>query len=268
MTRNSIFLSVIASTALVACETGVPNAELTFLDGRAVAPANDSIYAFTARGIPGVLIHHRITHQLDTLGAEELVSPVHTQWVDGEWYVSDVVDGQPWIVVFDSDGTVGRRIDLTGIASAPHQFAVLPDGRIVVEAADGNLIALQGDSVVTFALSEGSQRTGLVVAARGGVLHAVADRLITLYNGQGNIRWRLEWPWDDSIYAVDLSVDHQGRTHLLAGQAAAESFIVFGFAQSTGEVVRWSQEGLSSTFVVGRMGEIFPDSASNWTGGR
>lgn len=268
MRQYRILLIILVGTALSACETRLERSELIFVDGRAVAPAIDSIFAFTALGQPGVLLHFRHTGILDTLGADELSSPIQTQWINGFWYVSDVVDGRPWIVVFDSDGSVIDRVDLGGIASAPHQFAVLPDGRIVVETTDGRLAALDSDSVVTFALTETGTRTGLVAAARGGVLHAVTDRSVTLYNGRGNIRWRIEWPWDDSIYAVDLAVDADGRTHLLAGQETERSFIVFGFSPTTGEVVRWSREGPSATFVVGRMGEIYPDSASNWVGGK
>ena len=264
--RRALF-TCLALMTVAACGGGAPNAELIFVDGRAVAPALDSVFAFTASNTPGVLLHYRRTGVLDTIGAEDLSSPIHTQWLDGFWYVSDVIDGRPSIVVFNPDGTVARQIDLSGIASAPHQFAVLPDGRIVVESNDASLVAIDGDNVTTFALTEAGTRTGLVVAARGGVLHAVAGRLVTLYNGQGNIRWRIEWPWDDTIYGIDLAVDADGRTHLLAGQGTEQSFIVFGFSPSTGEVIRWSMEGPSATFIVGRMGEIYPDSASNWVGG-
>ena len=185
MRRNKAFLAISIAAAFTACETRLENSELIFVDGRAVAPALDSIYAFTALGQPGVLLHYRHTGVLDTIGAEELSSPVHTQRIDGTWYVSDVVDGKPSVVIFNSEGAVIRRVDLDGIASAPHQFAVLPDGRIVVESVDGRLVAVDGDSVTTFALAETAARTGLVVAARGGVLHAIADRTVTLYNGQG-----------------------------------------------------------------------------------
>ena len=259
--------SVLAMATISACKSGPPNAELIFVDGRAVAPALDSVFAITASGVPGVLLHYRRTGTLDTIGAEDLSSPIHTQWLDGFWYVSDVIDGRPSIVILDPSGAVNREIDLGGIASAPHQFAVLPDQRIVVESNDGRLVVVGEDSVTTFALTESGPRNGLVVAARGGVLHAVAGKLVTLYNGQGNIRWRIEWPWDDTIYGIDLAVDVEGRTHLLAGQETEQSFIVFGFSPTTGEVIRWSMEGPSATFVVGRMGEIYPDSASKWVGG-
>lgn len=267
MTKHRTLLFGFFLITVAACQAGPPNAELIFVDGRAVAPALDSVYAITTGGTQGVILHHRRTEALDTIGADVLSSPIHTQWVDGLWYVSDVIDGRPSVVVFDTSGNVTRQVDLGEIASAPHQFAVLPDGRIVVESNDGRLVTVDGDSAVTFALTEPGPRTGLVVAARGGVLHAVAGELVTLYNGQGNIRWRIEWPWDDTIYAIDLAVDVDGRTHLLAGQATEQSFIVFGFSPTTGEVIRWSMEGPSATFVVGRMGEIYPDSASNWVGG-
>ncbi len=267
MTKHRMLLVGLALITVGACQPGIPNEELIFVDGRAVAPALDSVYAITTGDTQGVLLYYRRTGVLDTIGAEVLSSPIHTQWSDGLWYVSDVIDGRPSVVVFDQNGTVTRQIDLSGIASAPHQFAVLPDGRIVIESNDGRLVTVDGDSVVTFALTEAGPRTGLVVAARGGVLHAVAGELVTLYNGQGNIRWRIEWPWDDTIFAVDLAVDADGRTHLLAGQETEQSFIVFGFSPTTGEVLRWSMEGPSATFVVGRMGEIYHDSASNWVGG-
>lgn len=264
--RRAMF-SVLVATGLAACQPRVTTQELIFIDGRAVEPVLDSVFAFTARGFPGMLLYHRRTGALDTIGAENLVSPVHAQWMNGFWYVSDVIDGRPSIVAFDPGGAVIRRIDLGGIASAPHQFAVLPDGRVVVEATDARLVAVNGDSVTTFALTEAGSRTGLVVAARGGVLHAVAGKLVTLYNGLGNIRWRIEWPWDDTIYGIDLAVDSQGRTQMLAGQETEQSFIVFGFSPTTGEVIRWSREGPSATFLVGRMGEVYPDHASNWVGG-
>lgn len=266
--RNCLFAALtLVIVTLVGCGPRKTSRELIFLDGRAVAPALDSVYAMTAHDIPGVVLLDRHTGDVDTLGAEVLSSPVHSQWLEGSWYVSDVVDGEPAIVVFNPDGTLARRIDLGDIASAPHQFAVLPDGRIIVEATDGRLVALQDDSLDTFALTESGSRPGLVVAARGGVLHAVADRTITLYNGLGKIRWRIEWPWDDTIYAADLAVDTESRTHLLAGQETEHTFLVFGFSQTTGEVIRWSREGPLATFVVGRMGEIYPDSAANWLSG-
>ncbi len=267
MRQRHVYLLALLGSTLVGCNSQGHTTELIFVDGRAVAPALDSVYAFTAQGQPGVLLHYRNTGVLDTLGADVLSSPIQSQWVDGLWYVSDVFEGRPSIVVFDANGEMTERVDLEGIASAPHQFAVLPDRSIVVETNEGRLVTLDGDSVVTFALTETGTRTGLVVAARGGVLHAVTDRSVTLYNGQGNIRWRIEWPWDDTIYAIDVAVDADGRTHLLAGQQTEQSFIVFGFSPTTGEVVRWSREGPSSTFYVGRMGEIYPDSAAHWVRG-
>lgn len=268
MAGKRLLTIVLAALAVAACEPGGPDAELVFVDGRAVAPAFDSVYAYTALGVPGVLLHYRHTGATTSWGSEELSSPWHIQWMNDRWYVSDVDDGQPLVVVFTPDGVEERRISLSGIASAPHQFAVLPDGRIVVEATDDRLVALDGDSVVTFALVETEARTGLVTAARGGVLHAVPDGFVTLYNGLGNIRWRLEWPWDETIFAIDLAVDVRGRTHVLAGQQEQRSFIVFGFAPETGEVIRWSEEGSLATFLVGRLGEYYPDSASNWVGDR
>jgi hypothetical protein len=167
-------------------------------------------------------------------------------------------------MVFSVAGGLERLIAIDSLVSAPHQFAVLPDGRVVVEAPDGRLLALSGDSVTTFALTPRSERTGLLVAARGGVLHAVPDRAITLYNAQGNIRWRLDWPWNSSAFVADLSVDSQGRPHVLAGEAGRSGFIVFGLLPETGEVGRWSEAGPFATFVVRPLGDIMPDSAYRW----
>ena len=264
--RSPVLPGLIVALALAACEPQESELELIFVDGRAVAPALDSVFAITALGVRGVLLHNRHGATLDTLGAEELASPAHTQWMDGRWYVSDVRDGAPAIVVFGPDGSVEQSIDLRGIATAPHQFAVLEGGHIVVEGPDNRLVQLDGDSATTFALFEGSSRTGLLVGALGGVLHAVPGKTIALYNGLGNIRWRLEWPWADNLYAADLAVDAQGRAYILAGVQQENVFIVFGFSPVTGEVIRWSEEGPLATFVVRRLGEIRADSAEKWVG--
>jgi hypothetical protein len=181
--------------------------------------------------------------------------------------VSDVIDGESWIVVFDPQWEVEDRIRLDTIATAPHQFAVLPDGRIVVEAPDSRLVAIEGDSITTFALTDSSPRTGLILGALGGVLHAVQDREITLYNEAGNIRWRLQWPWEQEAFVADLALDAQGRMHVLAGREGSNQFYAYSLDRNTGQVIRWSVlPGTSATFVIDRMGEIQPDLVENWIG--
>ncbi len=204
---------------------------------------------------------------VDTLGADVLLGPVQIQELAGHWYVSDVEDGKSLLVILSASGEVVRRIALDTIASAPHQFAALPDGRVVVEAPDGRLVALSDTGVATFALTPDSPtRTGLLVAGHGGALHAVPDHFVTLYNENGNIRWRLEWPWDASAFVTDVAVDAQGRFHVIAGQEGREIFIVFTLSPTTGEVLRWSEPGPYATFVVSRLGNIEPDSAARWVG--
>jgi hypothetical protein len=237
-----------------------------FVDGRAVHTAGDSVLGLTREGMPSLLVVHVQSGTADTLGTDILHSPFHVQALDGLWYVSDVDDGRPSIVVLAADGELVRRIDLDGITAARHQFAVLPDGRIVVEAPDRRLIALAGDSSTTFALTEGAMRTGFLVAAGGGVLHAIPDHTIALYNAFGNIRWRVEWPWAETAFVSDLSVDGQGRPHVIAGipNEGDGVFIVFSLARDFGEVDRWSAQGSFATFVVNWLGEVRPDSTSEW----
>ncbi len=265
---RSIVVTLGLTASLTACDIPSLGRDLIFLDGRAVAAAGDSVLAISVPAVSGLLILDRRTGKLDTLGAGQLASPVHFQWARERWYVSDIRDGRPLIIVLSSSGVVERRIELDTIASAPHQFAVLEDGRIVVEAPDSRLIAFSEDGASTFALVQTSPRTGLLVGARGGVLHAVPDRSITLYNSLGKIRWRLDWPWSESTFVADLGVDHQGRPHIIAGQQGRPGFVAFGLSPITGEVVRWSEDGPFATFVVDRLGEIKPDSASNWLGER
>ena len=266
---QSIVATLVLAASLTACNIPGLARDLIFLDGRAVAAAGDSVLAMSVPAVRGLLLRNRRTGKIDTLGAGQLTSPVHFQWARERWYVSDIRDGRPLIVVLSSSGVVERRIELDTIASAPHQFAVLEDGRIVVEAPDSRLIALSEDGAATlFALVQTSPRTGLLIAARGGVLHAVPDRSITLYNSLGKIRWRLDWPWSESTFVADLGIDSQGRPHIIAGQQGRPGFVAFGLSPITGEVVRWSEDGPFATFVVDKLGEIKPDSASNWLGER
>lgn len=257
--RSSYPLTLLAGVLLQACDAP-SQAELIFVDGRAVAPAGDSVLAISRPTLPGVLLFHRLTGKTDTIG-NGLVSPTHLQWHGGRLYVSDVRDGRAWIVVFGANGEVERRIDVDSITAVPHQFAVLPDGRIVLETRDDQLVAFGEDSISTFALIESSTRTGLLAAVQGGVLHLVPQRTFTLYNEMGKIRWRVDWEWADDVFITDISVDSRGRPNLLAGRQGHDGFMVFGFSPFTGEVVRW-QEGPNATFSVGAYGDIEPADSS------
>ena len=234
------------------------------MDGRAVAAAGDSLLALTRQGHPGVLLRDRTGGTVTQYAEQALVSPHQIQEVAGRWYVSDVTGNEWWIIVFDVGWNVERRIRIDTIATSPHQFAVLPDGRVVIEAPEGMLLAVAGDSVGTFALTDVSSRTGLLLGALGGVLHAVPDREITLYNGAGNIRWRLQWPWEPGAFVTDLALDAQGRIHVLAGQEGSNLFYAYSLDRNTGQVIRWSVPGSSATFVVSRLGAVEPDIVERW----
>ncbi len=239
--------------------------EPVFIDGRAVAVSPDTVLALTAPGMSRVLLIDQRSGERRTIGADELTSPAHVQWNGDRLYVSDVDGGRPQVVVFASSGELIERIDLGPTAAVPHQFAVLPDGQIVFETTDDRLVALQGDSLDTFALNDSSRKTGALVAAGGGVLHAVPTRTITLYNGLGRIRWRIDWPWSDSTYVADLAIDSRGRPLLLASQQGSEGFVVFAFDTINGGITMW-MEGPTATFSTRTYGDIRPDSTSNWIG--
>jgi hypothetical protein len=261
---HTILLGVTAA----ACNVGPPE-DLIFLDGRGVAAVGDSLVAVTRQDSNGVVVVDRRSGAVYWRAVNALESPHHVQQSGDAWYVSNVRNGEAEIVVFDLDWQLTDRISLAEVSATPHQFAVLPDGRVVVEAADGRLAALGPDSLTTFALTEQSSRTGLVVAALGGVLHAVPDRTVTLYNGLGRVRWRLEWPWQPTAYPTDLAVDPRGRIHLMAGEGVGQpSFVAFTFSAVTGEVIRWSMPGGIATFSVNRVGDIDADDPARWLGGR
>jgi hypothetical protein len=262
--RATVSFIVMTAATITACQPIGEN-ELILLEGRAVAPAGDSILAITGSNIPGVLLFDRRTRTVDTLGAAGLESPAHIQWHENRWYVSDARDGLAWITVFGADGRVERDMNVDSITAVLHQFAVLPSGEIVLETRDDKLVALGENGIRTLALMEPSPRTGLLAAAQGGVLHLVPHKTITLYNELGKIRWRVDWEWDDTVFIIDISVDSQGRPNVLAGREGYDEFMVFGFSPFTGEVVRW-QEGPSSTFSVNRFGNIEPDQPTRWTG--
>lgn len=255
--------------AALALNCGDPNSQrnLVFVDGRGVAAAGDSMLAITRQGDRSITLRERRTGASYPRGTQALASPFHVQEHDGRWYVSNIEDGQEWIVVFDDEWEVVDRLRIDTLGATPHQFAVLPDGRIVLEGENAQLMAWNGDTLTTFALFEASQRSGFLVAASGGVLHAVPDRAVTLYNQNGNVRWRLPWEWEETAYVADLAVDARGRIHLLFGVPDEGSFVCFSLSTPTGEILRWSQPGPSSTFSVTRLGEIKPDELSNWIGG-
>lgn len=265
MTKLGAAAALAAAILTTACGSSEPSGDLVFVDGRAVAAAGDSALAWTQQGVGGVILRDRETGASYTRGGETLQSPHHIQEAAGRWYVSDAADGAWWIVEFSYQWDVLQRIRVDTITTAPHQFAVLPDGRIIVEAPDGRLVSFAGDGMDTFALTETSRRTGLLLGALGGVIHVVPDKSLTLYNEVGNIRWRLPWEWQEGAYITDLALDAQGRLHVLAGQDTPSRFYVFSLDRNTGQVIRWSPPGAAATFVIDRLGEVQPDSTGRWT---
>jgi hypothetical protein len=235
-----------------------------FLAGRTVEPDGDSAFAVAARDAGAVVIYDRSGRVRDTLGIGILHNPDHVESQGGTWYVSDLDDGQPAVAVLGRDGALIRRVPLAGVAAQPHQFAVLPDGGIVVEAMGGQLVLLRGDSVATFAVVESGIRPSLLRGAGGGVLHAIPDQTITLYNAFGNIRWRVEWPWAETAFVSGISEDSRGRLHYLAGVAQDNTFIAYSMTSGTGEIVWWSEPQTEASFIVGRLGEPTP-ARGRWT---
>lgn len=254
-----------ALAAGLACGPSTVAVDPIFVNGRAVAAAGDSVIAVTVPGANYLLVRRRAGGEPVKVGAGHLQGPVHIEWHGGRWFVSDVENGRAVIAVFGADGALSGRRTLGGLTDTPHQFAVLPDGRVVVESREGSLLALSGDSVATFALTDRSAKTGLLIGAGGGVLHAIPDKWLTLYNEFGRIRWRQPWPWASTAYVSDLVVDAHGRIHVIAGVPRSSTFIVYTLSSQSGEVTRWSTPGPSSTFIVDRLGEIKPDDPRKWT---
>jgi len=265
VTKSGAAAVLVAAIFSAACGNSGPSGDLVFVDGRAVAAAGDSVLAWTQQGVGSVILRDRGTGATYTRGGEVLQSPHHIQEAEDRWYVSDAADGEWWVVEFSYQWDVLRRIRVDTITTTPHQFAVLPNGEIIVEAPDGRLVSIAGDTLRTFALTETSRRTGLLLGALGGVLHAVPDKSITLYNQAGNIRWRLPWEWQEGAYVTDLALDAQGRLHVLAGQDTPSRFYVFSLDRNTGQVIRWSPPGAVATFVIDRLGDVQPDSTGRWT---
>ncbi len=249
------------------CKSNSKSLGLIYLNGRAVEPAGDSVLAMTTQGLGGLILYHMTTGAVDTIAAGVLTAPVHVQFVNARWYVSDLVENRPSIAVLSWSGELEREFDLEDLVSSPHQFAVLPDERVIVQTADGELVALDGDSVTTFALVETSQRPGLLAGIAGGVLHMVPLVHITFYNEFGHIRWRLPWQWAETAYFTDITTDMNGRIHIIAGIPSDEEFVVYTLGRNDGEILRWSRPGPYATFTVLRTGSFRPDSAENWIGG-
>jgi hypothetical protein len=266
MTRPTAWFGLFSLVAAASCGNPTAQRNLIFVDGRGVAAIGDSMLGITRQGEAAILVRERRTGATYARGSQALTSPHHVQELDGRWYVSDTHDGQDRIVVFDAEWEIVNRIRTDTLGATPHQFAVLPDGRIVLEGGDARLFVMGDDSIETFALFEPSQRTGFLSAASGGVLHAVPDRDVTLYNQNGNIRWRLPWQWEENAYLADLSIDARGRIHLLFGVADEGTFVCFSLSTPTGEVLWWSEPGPTSTFSVERLGKIHPDDVGRWIG--
>ncbi len=250
-------LGLVSATA---CGPSGPWRQPIYIEGRPVLALGDTAIAYTKLGVSGVLILNRSTGTIDTLGPGMLHSPFNLEFDGHRWYVSDIQEGRPSIAIFRADGSPERSIDLSRLSATPHQFAILPDGRIVLEVPGGELVAVAKDSVSSFARFRPGPRPGLLKGTRGGVLHAVADRDITLYNQFGNIRWRIDWPWRETAYVTAISVDANGRIHLIAGVPSEGTFVVYTLAAESGEVVRWSVPGPHASFTVDRFGEIRPDT--------
>ena len=258
--RMALGLGASIAGCTVAGRVGEP----IFIESRAVAAASDTLLAFTAPGRKAVFVFHTVSGDEDSIGAGELSSPLHVQILAGRIYVSDYDGERSSIAVFAGDGRMIERIDTDGVARTPHQFAVLPDGRVIVESADGRLVTIKGDSAGTFAAIEDAAKPGMVVAYRGGVLHALPDHSITLYNGFGHILWRVDWPWRETAVLTDLAIDAVGRPHVLAAVPSEGTFIVYTLSEVSGEVVRWSAPGPQATYLVRELGETVAGEPARW----
>jgi len=258
MSSRSLIAGVGVLALVTGCGAPTTTYEPVFLAGRAVAPVGDSLFAATSTRVAAVILYDRRGRPRDTLGLGLLSNPGRVQVRDGSTYVSDVAQGHPLIAEFGPDGALRRTIRLDGMASQAHQFAVLPDGGVVIESRDARLLVLRGDSAATFAPVEVGTRPSLLLGADGGVLHAIPDKMITLYNGFGHIRWRIDWPWQEAAFVADVALDRRGRIHFLVGDPATGTFTAPTLAPATGEVVRWSEPTSGNSFVVDRLGQVIP----------
>ena len=264
---NRLVVCMLTAALLWGCGSRPKSLGLIYLNGRAVEAVGDSLLLMTTEGVGGIIVYDLRTNTVDTIGRDVLNAPFHIQAFNGRWYVSDVVDGRAHVAVLTPDGKVEAYRDVSTITSTPHQFAVLPDDRIILESRDGRLVALQGDSVATFALVEAGARPSLLAGVAGGVLHAVPLVHMTLYNQFGHIRWRIPWYWAETAYFTDIATDRQGRIHIIAGVPADETFIVYTLGRNDGDVIQWSGPGPYATFTIQRNGSFRRDSAANWIGG-
>jgi len=268
MQKNNLAALAILTLGLACNDRG--NDALVFFEGRAVETVGDSVVAVTSSHDNAFLVLNLKTDNIDTIGRGELNSPFHLQFMRERWYVSDVKDGLPSVKIFEHGASgefrLVREVNLSEQTPLAHQFAVLPDGRIVVESHDKRLIAIAEDSATTFALTESGPRPSIIVAAGGGVLHAVPDSHLTLYNAFGHIRWRTEWPWNENAFVTDIAVDAKSRVHVLAGipNLGEGQFRVYSIVGETGEVVWWSDPGERATFSVTLFGDISPDDTGRW----
>lgn len=254
--------------AVVACESTTQNWDPVFLDGRAVAAAGDTLLAFTRTADASITVRDRRTGAVYSRGASALASPYQVQELGGRWYVSDSRAGKYRIVVFSSDWDLQREIPLDDLNSVPHQFAVLPDGRIVLEANDTTLVAVGTDpnnSVEVFTHIDADARPGMLLAANGGVVYAAPGTSVILFNEHGNVRWNAQWRWNDpNAFLANLAVDWRGRIHALLGGDQNGTFRIFTLGRDSGEPIRWSEPSATPSFVVGRLGELEPDSTATW----
>jgi hypothetical protein len=264
---HSTFLALALAASSVSCGKSNTTLQPIFIQGRAVEISGDTVVAMTRSGFSGILLRNNRTEIIDTLAYQSVSSPVHLQLLENGWLVSESREGAWWISGLNLEGD---RVDSIGFENerpTPHQFAGLPDGRIVLEVPGGVLLSILEGVVDTFVVTdENAGRSGILVALAGGVMHAVPDQHITLYNEFGNPRWRLEWPWRETAVFTDIAVDANGRPHMMAGIARDEHFVVYSLDVVTGEVIRWSEPGPDATFVVERLGLITPDDPVNWAG--
>lgn len=263
---NRLVVCVLTASLLWACSGRSKSLGLVYLNGRAVEAVGDSLLLMTTEGVGGIIVYGLRTNTVDTIGRDVLNAPFHIQALNGRWYVSDVLDGHPHVAVLTPDGKLEAYRDVDTITALPHQFAVLPDDRIILESRDGRLVGLQGDSIATFALVEAGTRPSLLAGVAGGVLHVVPLVHMTLYNQFGHIRWRIPWYWAETAFFTDIATDRQGRVHIIAGVPADEAFIVYTLGRNDGDVIQWSGLGPYATFTIQRNGSFRPDSAANWIG--
>lgn len=259
-----MLLAAGAALGLTGCDAPVASESPIFLHGNAITPVGDSLFAVADPTLAAVILLDQAARPRDTLGLGVLTNPREIQATPTSYFVSDVEDGAPVLVELGLDGALRRRVMLDSLTEQPHQFAVLPDGALVIETPDQRLIALYGDSIATFAIVDRGARPSLLRAAEGGVVHAVPDRWITLYNSFGNIRWRIEWPWLETAFVSEVAIDRLGRVHVLAGVDPDGTFNVYTLTNTTGEVYRWYEGGREPSFVVDRLGAVTA-AGERWT---